>query len=75
MHPNLDVGGLNMNKWSIGKAALLGAAFGIAYTAYRALSGSGGEPGWWVGLLLGAVIGGAILFVAVAAIRNAVARA
>lgn len=64
-----------MAKWSIRNASIWGATLGVAYilatTLYR---GAPRLPAEWVGLLIGGAIGGVILFVVVAAIRNAFAR-
>jgi len=67
-----------MGKWSITKAAIWGSLCGLVIGAAREIvetAPSTEPPIRWVGDAIGAAISGAILSIAVAAIRNAVARA
>lgn len=65
---------MNSRKWSLTKAAIYGAALGIPLLLVRdvllAENNFSGDTAYIVGVLIGSVIGGVILFVVVAAIRN-----
>jgi hypothetical protein len=64
-------------KWSLGTAAQWGAVFGPAPVMVKVIASDElwpERPVEMIGYLIGSVIGGALVFILVAAVRNVFAR-
>ena len=74
MLPSFYVSEANAREWSIARAALYGAALGVAAGLFKMFGPLQQERVTSIVELVGAIVGFAVLCGAVAALRNLVAR-
>lgn len=68
--------GVRLPRWNLLRAALYGAICGVVYSLFTVWQDGRAYPvEYWIGVMLGGVIGGAVIFGLVAGLRNLVMRA